>query len=518
MHTEEYLVQHSILSSFDRLGQIGHHIYMEPAVELSHGSKDVSALGGCAASFGGVQLLPPTGAQGAIRMFHQTYDRGVGQALLHVVSGHQRMHHVNADGSSIAVGAAGKVSIHLHSYNFCAAHDGQNSLKWGVASLFQDKDAVKNLYVAVMSQRSCYYKAVTMLWEFIQTVLVLVPRSQCASAEVLKELWTCLGVDASLSEVLSERMRLQWKGGKLLVLDTYLSEEGASEELTAALLELWKFPCFNAGRWCSVGPSTRGLIRALLSGGGKVIHWLRARGHLSDYYAGGFDKLDVDLQKRVLVACLSSYLSESFLAHVLEDNRLAKNFDEVLSTVIDEFGFLASISMEVMNMLGSIAGIAGYELYHDVLAAAMRAWAYLHQRCLHRAQQLPWSLCRGDLGANLDRLVRADVVQDPTSSTLQHLVRVGWNREQLVQCLVLLGEAGWTTALAERQHGCMASIRRHHPDMTGARLKIRAHLLSCRQLMPSLTPELKQLQRLRLKTLKLIDAKPGTVTGRHLFL
>eukprot|EP00971_Amphidinium_carterae_P066572 1318329-Amphidinium_carterae.1 len=154
-------------------------------------------------------------------------------------------------------------------------------------------------------------------------------------------------------------MRLQWKEGKLLVLDTFYSEEGASEVLTEALLDLWRFPAFNAGRWCSVGPSTRGLVRTLLSGGGEIIHWMRSKGHLSDYYGGGFDKLDVDLQQKVLVACLSSFLSESFLSHVLEDNRLARNLEEVLGTVIDEYSFLASISHEVMSILAATAGLEG---------------------------------------------------------------------------------------------------------------------------------------------------------------
>lgn len=66
-----------------------------------------------------------------------------------------------------------------------------------------------------------------------------------------------------------------------------------------------------------------------------------------------------------------------------------------------------------------------------------------------------------------------------------------------MKALASLGDAGWSSLVAEKQHGSLAVLRLWHPEYSSATLLGRALLLQVRRLLPSVSSDERQLARLQ---------------------
>ena len=87
-------------------------------------------------------------------------------------------------------------------------------------------------------------------------------------------------------------------------------------------------------------------------------------------------------------------------------------------------------------------------------------------------QALPWSLAIGDIEENLEGLLQEADVHDLTAHKILQLLRLGWNRQQIKDAIMLFRDVHWSTLGVEQAHGSAAVMHRHHTfstDMLAAR-------------------------------------------------
>ena len=101
-------------------------------------------------------------------------------------------------------------------------------------------------------------------------------------------------------------------------------------------------------------------------------------------------------------------------------------------------------------------------------------------RFLAVARQSPCSLCRGDVEANLNRLLESSEPHTPVAAKIYKLLTVlHLNREKVKQAIHLMAEIPWHTAKAEQQHASASLIRKYHPDVTNDAM-MEVSLSSCK--------------------------------------
>ena len=95
---------------------------------------------------------------------------------------------------------------------------------------------------------------------------------------------------------------------------------------------------------------------------------------------------------------------------------------ELLQAGMDE---LAGVPGYVFERLAQISHseIPGRQWRSDVLQTAGAQGAYIHRNVLHEYTQPPWTLCEGDVEANLRALGRSCKQPHPVAEQLRILVK-----------------------------------------------------------------------------------------------
>eukprot|EP00974_Lingulodinium_polyedra_P096110 9315106-Lingulodinium_polyedra.AAC.1 len=143
--------------------------------------------------------------------------------------------------------------------------------------------------------------------------------------------------------------------------------------------------------------------------------------------------------------------------------------------------------------------------------------AYLDDIVFRPVAQYPWCLCQGDMSANLDALAAGPSPTEVTSCKIKELLGRHSNRQELLWGLRLMAEVNWATTTTEQQHASVTLMQRHHPDYDLDKLLVRAGLHTFRKLLPGLTPEEKELQKLEKQLDRLEARQPDKVSGRLMF-
>ena len=109
----------------------------------------------------------------------------------------------------------------------CALHDSQNAFRWGLLSQCQDRQLMRDVYISVEALRN----SADLLHSRMNTWLVSVMDFHPARGEDWvgrqRAVWTALGVEADLAELLATELELCWEGDKLWV------KEGAKVAIVA---------------------------------------------------------------------------------------------------------------------------------------------------------------------------------------------------------------------------------------------------------------------------------------------
>ena len=105
---------------------------------------------------------------------------------------------------------------------------------------------------------------------------------------------------------------------------------------------------------------------------------------------------------------------------------------------------------------------------------------------------------------------------DEICQKLHALMRIGYNRQVLIESVLLLREIHWATTAAEQGHGSIAVIHKYHnkygPDM----LRQRGFIHMVRPLFTAPRTAVHR-ERLQASLERLRKRRPESITGRHIY-
>ena len=520
-----WLVQQVYLTRIVADGSFVHHIIIRDPVSLQYGKSKASLLG-CALQCPGLDIL--SRCSGQINILHQVHDQGITGSFVTGLSGHwhrqERSHASPTTSSSSAdagalFAAASPEDFHWHTHVPCCAHIAHNALRWAHQSTHGDKNLMEAIYIGVTAMRQCYALASQQLGQWLLTTLLPTSVEHLPDPDFLETLWSTLGVDEDVKHELSHVLRLKWDGSHLQIDEAVMQGAEWLQQVSTALLGLWKFRGFTASRWATVGMSCRGVLAACLSGYFLFAQHLQQVGVLNEYHSHGLDRLEPRVLKSVAAMGLSAKISETFLVALLKDSRVAPQVQHLQTLLLEEFQSAIVLPDGLWEELASTYGGSGSSLRHEVLASLHIQWAFLDEQVLQLASGLPWSLC----GANgrevfMDLLQATSPPQEAVAASMVSLAEAGYPPSVLRQALDLLAQCSWTSASTERQHASVATVARMHPELGANLLACRAYLHSCRQLLPSSSAEQKRLARVHSQLASQSNKEVNRITGRHVLV
>ena len=515
-NTYEFIVQNLLFSWHTDRDTLHTHIFLTEPKPLLHG-KSMAAL--CAVGAEVPLLRLGSSRDEGIRIFHQVYDRGLGQELMHGLAGFWQ-HGAGAGHSSTETSQADPSSsdlFHWAVWTPCAAHDAYNALKWCSFNVHGHAEVLKNVYVAVSAYRFCYSHCLDSMSSWLGSHLQGVSAESLPEPWIIADLWTHLGAGPDVVHILSWQIRLFWTGSTLQVQEGFLQNDDWLSILTATLMSIWSFQSFSSTRWLSVGRSCRGLLRGLMSGFMSMVAHLKSCKCVSSFYTAGTDKLGGAEWQFIAISSFAAYLPEAFVSAVLEDSRVARQLSELQVTIAEQFTNLSDVDGRVWGMISSQLGGVAQNLRSDILTATLVAWSFLEFRVLSRASQYPWKLCCGDISANLSALESGPKPRDSVTGKIWTLAQAGFNRQLLIKSISLLGQCVWSTHLAEKQHSGIAVVRRHHPELHASTLASRGYLHLTRQMLTGVSAEQRAVARWQKRWQRLQCSVPHRISGRHLF-
>ena len=402
----------------------------------------------------------------------------------------------------------------------CALHDLHNALKWSMHLHFSDAELLKDVYVIVEGiLNSMGQLREDHFANWLVSHLSMVPDEQLPAADELRELWTALGADAEVTDILASELRLTHRDGRILVSAMLVDKSDVIGTVSQALQALWHFKKFTASRWCTVGTACRSLIIALLTGFGSLVQYARKQPQWSDYHLGAWDRLTPKVRRFVVLAGLSSYVPESVLALLMEDPRVLAQVPLILETLQEEMDFIDGLGAFTWNTLNSLFdGEDPGDFQAEVLSAGHRAIAYVNIKTLSEARSHPWSLAVGDMDGNLMALQQGPEPEEPVARKIWHLLRLGVDLKQVKQGLSLLLDCPWGTASAEQQHASGTIMRKFHPELGQESLMVRSLLHTLRHLMPQASREGRRLLRAQQALERLRQKNPERLSGRQMYV
>lgn len=297
---------------------------------------------------------------------------------------------------------------------------------------------------------------------------------------------------------------------------------GPLQNLSGAILHVWRWKQFNESRWCTIGASCRALVASLAVGLEAVVDRALSDPASSNYHLNGFKRLRPEVRRYAVVAALAAFPAEALQVELLEDDRVARRLPELKGAFDDELVFLEQLPPQVWDRLARHVGGYPAELGGELRSASVRSAytsrAYIEDRLFRIADDFPWRLAFGDIQDNLEKL-HSEPYQghDRATQQIKQLLQIGFPRSQLGDLVALLREVPWTTVTVEQAHGSMAVLHRQHPGLGRKALAHRTMIHQCRALFQNPQAE-KVLGRIEKRLERLRGQTPESTTGRHLFL
>ena len=150
------------------------------------------------------------------------------------------------------------------------------------------------------SLRNGYDLLMAHLRQFVQDNLVV--DEQTHSFHDVLAFWKALGQDDETAHGLAV-WNLRWENGALRVS---ASASGVGDDLgngvVSLMIAVFRFHKFTYSRWMAIALAARSLVGAMTLGLSHLVSSVRASPHTSDYYIGGFEKLDVSALRHSVVA------------------------------------------------------------------------------------------------------------------------------------------------------------------------------------------------------------------------
>jgi len=222
----------------------------------------------------------------------------------------------------------------------CALHDAHNALTWSLHTQFKDLELMKDVYIIISSVMNSYDLVHGHLAAWLNEHMHFVPADALPHSDQLFSLWTALGVEPELADVLSSDLRLRWEGGRLDVAEVCSAGDNVFGNVAEALFGLWKFKTFSTSRWVSVGTSCRSFVAALLTGFDSLVRRIRADPKASDFFLHGYSEMREAARQFMATAGLVSYVPEGFLLDLMGDSRVCMRVEALRDALREDISFL----------------------------------------------------------------------------------------------------------------------------------------------------------------------------------
>ena len=454
------------------------HIELGFPLPLSLGKSAGNLFRAASALFG----LPRRKGHASIIVTHLCFDRAVHTALESLLWGRLEAYYATQAGQDFPDLHELYHLMELFVSSPCAAHAAQNSLKWAVAP-FLCKDALHHLHVGIEACRNSFTMLSNHLFDFLIAHLRF--REHAHDVQDAGILWAAVGVDASLLGRLAE-VHPVWTGEVLLVAASLEGTPDVLGQVSTLLLYLW--------RW---------------------------RPSCSDYHLHGFQNVTPPVKTCAVVIGLSSWVAESFLHLIMDDDRLALYAKDAWQSCEEEFDYLVSLSdgtWQALTQMVSDPDLTITHLRDAVLTAALISLGFLHATVFEAFDRFPWSLALGDSTKQLERLADAslDTLQDSFSRRLRGLLDRGYDQAMLLKAISLLQQASWSTMGVEQQHGSCAAMHKKHPTFGPETLLQRSFLHTYRHV---LQPPRDSARVRRAQAAQTLPQQAGThITARNVFV
>lgn len=399
----------------------------------------------------------------------------------------------------------------------CGMHDGHNALKWSQFVAFKDAQLLKDLYTAIDGLRNATDLLHRYFPGWIVTHLDFEDDENLPPQDELLELYLVLSVDTDIIDILIFDLHLWCVGGRVKVSKACRGEPDLVEKVSFALFGLWAFKQFTDSRWITVGLSCRGMLCGLLTGLDSLVTYIRKNTGASDFYIKHYDKLTEPIKKFVVVAAVSSHVSDGWLTELLKDGRVPLNMDALEAALQSQYEWLVKLPIGVWKLLAAVAGVSGTALRTMVMESGHVQIGFLHNRVIKHARAMPWALCIGDIEENLKHLKASEEPDDLVTWKIWRLLQLGYSMHQLVNAVSLLADIQWHTVTTEQLHGSMATLHRYHPDYGQETLCLRAVIHAMRRLVPVPLDVEKDVAKLRSALEKLKGRRSGTMGGRQVY-
>ena len=397
----------------------------------------------------------------------------------------------------------------------CALHDAMSAFRWSVCEEHKSRESLRDIYVAIASLKNSMDLIVRHLPEWIGRHLDFVEPLTMDMIEQRHNMWAALDVELETVEILADTLQLFFAGGRLQVSRDVSDRPDIIDLVNTALLSAWKFVKLSDSRFLTIGSSARPLVVALLTGIEGLVAFIKEDTGKEGFYLGGFSRLSAEHKTAVAEFAFISRVTDGVLAHMLEDARVARNHDELMETLCDDLKWLVDVPPATWEWIAALTSVAGSELRASCMRGAHISFHFFWRRVLQVAEELPWSLVRGDKFQNLADLAAGPKPDEPTSSQLWELLHMGFSETHLVHALDLMADISWSSLTVEQQHGTLASLHRHHPEYQYETLVTRALVLQVRKLLPSESAAEKQLRLVDRALQKASARNPDKAHGRQ---
>ena len=178
--------------------------------------------------------------------------------------------------------------------------------------------------------------------------------------KILRQLWTLVGADPFIIDEIVELGLICIKG-ILYVRATHVGQARCLARVRFILITLWRFGKYTESRWITAGVSNRRYTGTMLTGMTDMAKEMIEDPDESNYFIAGIKRLTPEIQHAIVVAGLSSGVTEACLRCVLTDGRIMKTWPEVQVTAREEILFLDSIYDETWALVAEATNWTGAE-------------------------------------------------------------------------------------------------------------------------------------------------------------
>ena len=321
------------------------------------------------------------------------------------------------------------------------------------------------------------------------------------------------------TDLLANDLQLWWEDGSLYFIRDAFKDGDIVCVVASALMAVWRFVKFSDSRWLTLGTSARTVVAALLTGIESLVQMIMRDKRCSKFYIRGFGRLTASRKAFLVKAAIVSRVSEGAQLILMEDSRVVRVQDDLWGAACEELKLIIERSTPQWALLASACDLGVGALADACIVASHTPLHFLWRRVMVHAQELPWSLARGDVGANLRRLGNADCPDEPTSQRIWLMKKSRVVPDaQLVAAIALLGEVSWTSLPAEQQHASLSMLHKWHPSYGCDMLVSRALMLQMTRLLPSMTADDRKAAAIVRKMQKVMNASPDRAHGRNMLV